>query len=127
MNKTGKAPFDWHLCLIYYFHVVSGDIMKKSILSVIILLFLSVVCTAADDVIRVISINGPVNPVTAGYVVRNLKAAAQHHEQFLVIEMDTPGGLDTSMREIIKEIFVSPVPVVVLGFTSRRQGCLAGR
>jgi len=87
--------------------------MKKSILCVIILLFLSVVCTAADGVIRVISINGPVNPVTAGYVIRNLKDAAQHHEQFLVVEMDTPGGLDTSMREIIKEIFVSPVPVVV--------------
>jgi membrane-bound serine protease (ClpP class) len=105
---------------------VLGDIMKKSILSLVILLFLSVVGTAADGVIRVISINGSINPVTAEYVIRNIKEAGRQHEQFLVIEMDTPGGLDTSMREIIKEIFVSPVPVVVYVSPAGARAASAG-
>ncbi len=87
--------------------------MKKSAFAAILLLFLSVVCTAAGGTIRVVSISGPVNPVTAGYITRNLKEAALHHEQLFLIEMDTPGGLDSAMRDIIKEIFVSPVPVAV--------------
>jgi membrane-bound serine protease (ClpP class) len=105
---------------------VLGDIMKKAILPVIILLVLSIVGMAADGIIRVISINGSINPITAEYVIRNIREAGRHHEQFLVIEMDTPGGLDTSMREIVKEIFASPVPVVVYVSPAGARAASAG-
>jgi membrane-bound serine protease (ClpP class) len=103
-----------------------GDIMKKSILPLIILLVLSIICTAAAGDIRVISINGSINPITSEYVIRNIKEAARHHEQFLVVDMDTPGGLDTSMREIIKEIFASPVPIVVYVSPAGARAASAG-
>jgi membrane-bound serine protease (ClpP class) len=105
---------------------VLGDIMKKAILPLIILLVLSIVGMAADGIIRVISINGSINPITAEYVIRNIREAGRHHEQFLVIEMDTPGGLDTSMREIVKEIFASPVPVVVYVSPAGARAASAG-
>jgi membrane-bound serine protease (ClpP class) len=100
--------------------------MKKSILPLIILLVLSIICTAAAGDIRVISINGSINPITSEYVIRNIKEAARHHEQFLVVDMDTPGGLDTSMREIIKEIFASPVPIVVYVSPAGARAASAG-
>ncbi len=87
--------------------------MKKAILALLSLLLVSAVCTAGDGVIRLVDINGPINPVTAEYITRNLKESAARHEKLFLIEMDTPGGLDVSMREIVKGIFASPVPVVV--------------
>src|SRR5512137_611676 len=82
--------------------------------------------TAAYGAIRVVGISGPVNPVTARYVIRNLKQSARLGEQLFLIEMDTPGGLDTAMRDIVKEIFASPVPVVVYVAPSGARAASAG-
>jgi len=62
------------------------------------------------DVLRV---NGTVNPVLAGYVDRGIERAESDGAVACIIEMDTPGGLDTSMREIIQSILEAEVPVVV--------------
>ncbi|NTV88398.1 MAG: nodulation protein NfeD, partial [Burkholderiaceae bacterium] len=50
-------------------------------------------------------------PASANYLLRGLAKAAEDQAHLIVIEMDTPGGLDTSMRDIIKAILASPVPV----------------
>lgn len=100
--------------------------MKKTVIALVLMLLSSTVCTAAGGVARVVNISGPVNPVTAGFIIRNLKGAAVHHEQLLLIEMDTPGGLDTAMRDIVKEIFASPVPVVVYVAPSGARAASAG-
>src|SRR5436309_556011 len=47
----------------------------------------------------------------AGFVRRGLQRAAKDKAQLVVLRIDTPGGLDTSMREIIKDILASPVQV----------------
>jgi membrane-bound serine protease (ClpP class) len=59
-----------------------------------------------------IELNGPIGPATSRYVERSLLAAANQHSPVIILQLDTPGGLDTSMRDIIKAILASPVPVV---------------
>ncbi|WP_199189395.1 NfeD family protein [Trinickia dabaoshanensis] len=66
--------------------------------------------TAVGKVV-VIPVVGAISPASADFVTRSLTRAANEQAQLAVIELDTPGGLDISMRQIIKAILASPVPV----------------
>ena len=57
-----------------------------------------------SSVIIQLEIDGVIGPATADYIVRNLQKAVDSHAIAVLIQMDTPGGLDTSMRQIIKQI-----------------------
>ena len=59
----------------------------------------------------VVRIDGAIGPASAEYVTRSLEQAAREHAQLVVLQLDTPGGLDTAMRSIIKAILASPTPV----------------
>ncbi len=63
------------------------------------------------DAIWVMDLDGPVGPATSDYLVRGLERARDAEARLAVIRMNTPGGLDGAMRDIIEAILASPVPV----------------
>ncbi len=60
-----------------------------------------------------LEIKGPIGPATSDYIGRGLEKARERGAQVVILRVDTPGGLDTSMREIIQDMLTSPLPVIV--------------
>lgn len=90
--------------------VPSRTVVSRS-LAAFALLVTALSATAATTAPE-IAIAGPIGPPMASYVHRNLAAAEKSHAPFVLIRLDTPGGLSHSMRSIIKDILASPVPVI---------------
>ena len=80
----------------------------------------------ASGEIVVLTINGVINPATAEYLVKGIQDASKNNDKLIVIQMDTPGGLDTSMRIIIKDILNSKIPVAVFVSPSGSRAASAG-
>jgi membrane-bound serine protease (ClpP class) len=76
--------------------------------------------------IHVLTVADVINPVSAEYIIESLKAAIQQGAQALIIQLDTPGGLDKSMRLIIKEMLNSAIPVIVYVAPSGSRAASAG-
>ena len=80
----------------------------------------------AQDRVVVVEISGAINPVVAEFVSTEIKDANAAGEALIVIRMDTPGGLDTSMRQIIKSIQTSKIPVAAFVAPSGSRAASAG-
>ncbi|MHB8755816.1 MAG: NfeD family protein [Candidatus Acidiferrales bacterium] len=73
-----------------------------------------------------LQINGEIEPILAEYIVDGINAANAAHANLILITIDTPGGLDTSMRQIIAAILHSSVPVVTYVTPSGSRAASAG-
>lgn len=73
-----------------------------------------------------LDIDGAVGPATSDYIQRNLDKSRESGAKMIILRIDTPGGLDISMREIIKKIIASPLPVIGYVAPSGARAASAG-
>ncbi len=76
--------------------------------------------------IRVVRVAGIINPVLADFISVELDTANNGNARAFLIELDTPGGLDSSMRVIIQKILASKIPVIVYVYPSGARAASAG-
>lgn len=74
----------------------------------------------------VLDVNGIIGPAMADYIVREIRTVAPSGTGLVILRMNTPGGLDTSMRQIISAILASPVPVATYVAPSGARAASAG-
>ena len=96
------------------------------LLGLLIVAGIAVGAQAASPTIVVLKIDGVINPVLADYIERGIEDAEDSNATVCIIQMDTPGGLDTAMRDIVQHIVNARVPVVVYVSPSGARAASAG-
>jgi membrane-bound serine protease (ClpP class) len=99
--------------------------IQKTLFTFLILCLMPFQAFAAERIV-VVEISGAINPVVAEFVTDEIREANLAEEELIVIRMDTPGGLDTSMRQIIKGIQNSRIPVATFVGPSGSRAASAG-
>lgn len=100
------------------------SLIKSSVTFCLFVLFTT--SAQAVGTVWILDIKGAVGPATNDYVERSLNEAQEADISLIILRMDTPGGLDTAMRAIIKAIIASPVPVVTYVAPSGARAASAG-
>jgi len=104
---------------------------KKTIIFFLILTFIFFYSlkenyTTPNSSIYLLQLNGIINPITSQYVVSGIENAEAEEAECLILQLDTPGGLDTSMRDIIKKMLNSTIPIIVYVSPSGGRAASAG-
>jgi membrane-bound serine protease (ClpP class) len=98
---------------------------SRAFYAVIALLVFALAAPASAEVLKIV-VNDTIHPITAEYIDRAIQEAAHNHDQALLIEISTPGGLLDSTRDIIEKILASPVPVIIYVTPSGSRAASAG-
>ncbi len=90
------------------------------------LIWLGAAASATADRALVLDISGSIGPATSDYVQTSFAHAREQGATLVVLRLDTPGGLDAAMRDIVKEILAAPIPVVGYVAPSGARAASAG-
>ncbi len=90
------------------------------------LLLLPAGAPAESTTVPSIELNGDISPATEAWMERALDDAADDEAPLVIVRLDTPGGLDSSMRSIVKDMLAAPMPVVVFVEPSGARAASAG-
>ncbi len=82
--------------------------------------------TVTSGPVALLSFEGVINPMASGYITRGIELAEEMNAECVIVEIDTPGGLDPSMRVIVQKIMNAAVPVVVYVSPSGARAASAG-
>ena len=96
------------------------------LLGIMIIAGTAIGAQAASPTITLLNIDGAINPVLADYIERGIEDAEDSNATVCIIQMDTPGGLDTAMRDIVQAIVNARIPVVVYVSPSGARAASAG-
>ncbi len=99
--------------------------MSQAMRRVAILLFVLLPSLLFADVLK-ITVDDAIHPITEEFIGRAVQQAQSSHADALLIELQTPGGLETSMRKIVEQITVSRVPVIIYVTPSGARAASAG-
>jgi len=105
MRRTQFLALLWGIILILICHTVSAQF---------------------SPIVDIAQVTGTIDPITAQYLQRGIRIAGEDGSQCLIIQMDTPGGLDESMRDIVRAMLASPIPVVVYVSPAGARAASAG-
>jgi membrane-bound serine protease (ClpP class) len=97
-----------------------------TLVGLLIISLLAIGVKADSPSVMVMDVKGIINPVMADYISRGIQEAERSNAIACVIQLDTPGGLDTSMRDIVQSIVNAKVPVVVYVSPSGARAASAG-
>ena len=89
-------------------------------------LAVAIALSARSQTVHALTVEGPITPATAEYMIRGLDVAREHGSSAILVRLNTPGGLLQSTREIVSAILESPVPVIVFVAPSGSQAGSAG-
>jgi membrane-bound serine protease (ClpP class) len=92
----------------------------------LLLLPLLVAANPTPAPVTVLTIDGPISPASAAYFSQGLKRSVENGSSLVVLKLDTPGGLDNAMRDMIKGILASPIPVATFVTPSGARAASAG-
>ncbi|HOW82770.1 MAG TPA: nodulation protein NfeD [Spirochaetota bacterium] len=100
----------------------------KKIFTILLIITASLAAAQKPEPARygVVKLQGMVNPIMGEFIVDSIKKAGEEKLAFMVIQLDTPGGLMEPMRDIIKAIMTSTVPVIVYTYPKGAQAASAG-
>lgn len=100
--------------------------MVSTLLAAASILVLPLTIHSQDRQVRVIKVQATINPTIAEFITTSIEKAASSGNEAIIIELDTPGGLDTAMRDIVKELLSPPLPVIVYVHPSGGRAASAG-
>lgn len=103
--------------------------MKNKLIIITLFLSLALLATplfAKKPQVDVVQIKGPINPIIAQHTIEAIEAAERKSVECLIIELDTPGGLESSMRQIVQRMLTASIPIAVYITPSGSRAASAG-